>query len=178
MLGSAEYTPSTFFASTKASAYISAALSAAAVSVEKNGLPVPQAKRHTLPSFMARLAFSAVKSSHIEGICSVESTIDSTPASLRAASIARQFMAVASIPISSARFLSMPPLLLPLHTLPAPMVTPTSTPASTRVFISRAIRAEAAKSMVSLPPIASPESFNDTRLYLSIVLSFIQKRER
>ena len=47
--GSALYTPSTFFASSITSAPISAARSTAAVSVEKNGLPLPPPKRTTLP---------------------------------------------------------------------------------------------------------------------------------
>ena len=48
-LGSLLYTPSTFVAFIKMSAFISAALSALAVSVEKNGLPVPHPNITTLP---------------------------------------------------------------------------------------------------------------------------------
>jgi len=43
-LGSAVYIPSTLVAFMTTSAFISAARKAAAVSVEKNGLPVPQPK--------------------------------------------------------------------------------------------------------------------------------------
>jgi hypothetical protein len=48
--GSALYTPSTLVAFSTTCAPISAPRSAAAVSVVKNGLPVPAAKITTLPS--------------------------------------------------------------------------------------------------------------------------------
>ena len=57
--GSAEYTPSTFLASRMASALISAARSTAPVSVEKNGLPVPQPKITTRPFSRWRMALAA-----------------------------------------------------------------------------------------------------------------------
>ena len=47
--GSAEYTPSIVFASNITSESVSTALKAAAVSVEKNGWPVPHANITTLP---------------------------------------------------------------------------------------------------------------------------------
>ena len=53
------------------------------------------------------------------------------------------------------------------------MNEPKPKPASTSVFISRAMAATAAKSIVLPPPMASPDSFNDTRLYLSISFSFL-----
>ena len=55
--GSAVYTPSTpFLAIRIASAWISSARSAAAVSVVKNGLPVPAAKITTRPFSRWRIA--------------------------------------------------------------------------------------------------------------------------
>ena len=57
MRGSAVYTPSTpFLAIRMASAWISSARRAAAVSVVKNGLPVPAAKMTTRPFSRWRIA--------------------------------------------------------------------------------------------------------------------------
>lgn len=63
--GSAEYTPSVVFASNITSESVSAALNAAAVSVEKYGLPVPHAKITTLPFSKCFVAFLFIYGSAI-----------------------------------------------------------------------------------------------------------------
>ena len=70
-LGSAEYTPSIVLANSITSASISAALKAAAVSVEKNGWPVPPAKITILPflkCFAAFLTINGSAISHLEAL--------------------------------------------------------------------------------------------------------------
>ena len=128
--GSAEYTPSMFLASSIASAPISAARSTAAVSVEKNGQPVPQPNMTTLPDLRYSIALSVLYLSPTPWISTAVSTFASPPDWRRTSANARQFIAVASIPIRSAETRSTwpAPSLTPRQKLPPPTTMPTSTP--------------------------------------------------
>ena len=66
--GSAEYTPSIVLATNITSAFISAALKAAPVSVVKYGFPVPQANITTLPFSRCFAAFLFIYGSAISRI--------------------------------------------------------------------------------------------------------------
>ena len=68
LLGSLSYTPSTFLANKITSASISAALNAAAVSVEKYGFPEPAPKITTLPFSKCLTALLLINGSAISFI--------------------------------------------------------------------------------------------------------------
>ena len=83
--------------------------------------------------------------------------------------MAMQFMAVASMPIWSARVRSMwpSPFLTPRQKLPPPMTTPTWTPMATHSLMTSATRPMTWKSRPKClsPARASPLIFSSTRLY-------------
>src|SRR5581483_3466659 len=98
--GSPSRTPSTpFFAMRIASAPISSARSAAAVSVVKNGLPVPAAKMTTRPFSRWRTARRRMYGSATSWTSIAESTRVSAPFRSSASCTASAFSTVASIPM-------------------------------------------------------------------------------
>ena len=98
--GSPSKTPSTpFFAIRIASASISSARSAAAVSVVKYGLPVPAAKMTTRPFSRWRIARRRMYGSATSRTSSAESTRVSAPLRSSASCTASELKTVASIPM-------------------------------------------------------------------------------
>ena len=98
--GSPSKTPSTpFFAIRIASASISSARSAAAVSVVKYGLPVPAAKITTRPFSRCRIARRRMYGSATSRTSSAESTRVSAPLRSSASWTASELNTVASIPM-------------------------------------------------------------------------------
>ncbi len=97
--GSPSYTPFTpCFAIRIASAPISSARSAAAVSVVKNGLPVPAAKITTRPFSRWRIARRRMYGSATSETSSADSTRVSAPSRSSASCSASALSSVASIP--------------------------------------------------------------------------------
>ena len=125
-----------------ASQPISAARSAAAVSVVKNGLPVPAAKITTRPFSMCRSARRGMKGSHTVAIGIADCTRVSTPTRSSAFCMASAFITVASMPMLSACARSMPAAApaMPRKMLPPPMTRQTCTPSATTPFTSVAMR--------------------------------------
>ncbi len=78
---------------------ISIALSVAAVSVVKNGLPVPAAKITTLPFSKWRCARPTINVSQIASILIALCTLTSSPLRSKASRIAIELMTVASMPM-------------------------------------------------------------------------------
>ena len=107
LAGSLSYTPSMFLASRITSAPISAARSTAAVSVEKNGQPMPQPKMTTRPFSRCRMALARMYGSATARISSAVCTRTSTPFCSSTSAMAMQFIAVASMPMWSARVRSI-----------------------------------------------------------------------
>ena len=99
MLGSALYTPSTLVALSTTSAPISAPRSAAAVSVVKNGLPVPAAKTTTLPSSRYCSALGRTYGSTTCSIAMADITRAVMPAWRIVSASASEFITVASMPM-------------------------------------------------------------------------------
>ena len=94
------YTPSTLFlAISIASAWISSARSAAAVSVVKNGLPVPDAKITTRPFSRWRIARRRMYGSATSWISIADSTRVWTCSCSSASCSASAFRTVASMPM-------------------------------------------------------------------------------
>ena len=81
------------------SQFISLARSAAAVSVVKNGLPVPAAKTTTLPFSICRSARRRIYGSHTLDIGIADCTRVGTSHASSADCMARAFITVASMPI-------------------------------------------------------------------------------
>ncbi len=82
-----------------ASQCISAARNAAAVSVVKNGLPVPAPKITTRPFSMCRSARRRIYGSHTDDIGIADCTRVATPSFSSAFCIASAFITVASMPM-------------------------------------------------------------------------------
>ena len=97
--GSAEYTPSIVFASNITSESVSAALSAAPVSVEKYGFPVPQENITTLPLSKCFIAYLFMYGSAISLISIAVWSLVYIPLASNASWRANAFIDVASIPI-------------------------------------------------------------------------------
>jgi hypothetical protein len=98
-MGSALYTPSTLVALSTTSAPISAPRRAAAVSVVKNGLPVPAAKITTLPSSRYCSALGRMYGSTTWSMRSADIVRAVTPAARSASCSASAFITVASMPM-------------------------------------------------------------------------------
>src|SRR3954465_9053385 len=115
-------------------ASISAARSAAGVSVVKNGVPVPPAKITTRPFSRGRMARRRVEGSAIFGISMAVCTRVGWPTRSRASCRARPFMTVAIMPMWSAWLRSMPAPtpFRPRQKLPPPTTTAMSTPRRVR----------------------------------------------
>src|SRR3954452_10995699 len=171
MRGSAEYTPSTpeWVPLSSASASISAARSAAAVSVVKKGLPVPAAKITTRPCSRWRIALRRMYGSHSLGISMALCTRVSWPARSRASCSARAFMTVPSIPMWSDWVASMPDMapVRPRQKLPPPTTTHTSTSISRTAMISLAVvsRVAASRPCPDSPASASPDGLKTIRFH-------------
>ena len=98
--GSLEYTPSTlFFPMRITSASISAERSAAAVSLVKNGFPVPAAKMTTRPFSRWLIAFRRMYGSATSLIVSAVCTRASSPAASSCDRRARALITIASMPM-------------------------------------------------------------------------------
>src|SRR3954452_19342835 len=171
MRGSAEYTPSTpeWVPLSSASASISAARSAAAVSVVKKGLPVPAAKITTRPCSRWRIALRRMYGSHSLGISMALCTRVSWPARSRASCSARAFMTVPSMPMWSDWVASMPDIapVRPRQKLPPPTTTHTSTSMSRTAMISFAVvsRVAASRPCPNSPASASPDGLKTIRFH-------------
>ena len=147
------------------------------MSVEKKGSPLPPAKITTSPASKAAWAPRELYPSATRGMSTELITRTGTPSLARQSCRARELINVASMPIWSARFRSISPLERPRQMLPPPRVTPTCTPRACRLWICRATASTFSKSTVSpWPPMASPESLRDTRLYFSIHPPFPVRR--
>ena len=97
--GSAVYTPSTRVPFNMASALISTARRAEAVSVVKNGLPLPPPMMTTLPSFIASMARRRLISLQMGSMAKPLSNSVRSPCFSSSACSAILLMSVASIPI-------------------------------------------------------------------------------
>jgi hypothetical protein len=106
---------------------------AAAVSVVKNGLPVPPPKMTTRPASSSRTAASRSNDSPTWPMLTAVWTCAGMPALTRASFNARAFITVASMPIESAVARSMPDRapVAPRNRLPPPTTMPTCTPRAT-----------------------------------------------
>src|SRR6478672_9318855 len=153
-----------------ASASISAARSAAAVSVVKNGFPVPPARMTTRPFSRWRVARRRMYGSATWAIWMAVMTRVGSPMCSRASWRARPLITVASIPMVSAwaRSMPAPAPAMPRQMLPPPTTTAISVPRSRRTSaISAAMRATVAPWMpkpVTGSANASPDSLRTTRL--------------
>ena len=160
-------TPSTFVAFMMTSARTSIARRAAAVSVEKYGLPVPAANSTTRPFSRCRTARRRMNGSATVRISMAVSTRVTAPWRSRASDSASAFMTVASMPMLSAVARSMPRALAasPRKMLPPPMTTATSTPSRCTSTTSCAIWSATGGSMPyeRSPMSASPDSLSRTR---------------
>ena len=125
-----------------ASAPISIARSAPAVSVVKNGLPVPAAKMTTRPFSRCRIARRRMYGSATARISMAESTRVWSPAFSSASWRASALMIVASMPMVSAVARSIPPVLaaMPRKMLPPPITMASWTPSAVTSRTSAAIR--------------------------------------
>ena len=110
------------------SAFVSQARSAAPVSVEQYGLPVPQAKMTMRPSSKCRSALRRMNGSATLIMFSAVCTRTGTPRCSMASCMASELMTVASMPMWSAVVRSMLVPCLPRQKLPPPSTMPTSTP--------------------------------------------------
>ncbi len=112
------------------SAPISEARRAAAVSVVKNGLPVPPAKITTRPFSRCRSALRLMYGSAMERISSAVMTRVCTPRRSRASCMQMALITVASMPMWSAATRSIPGGAeeLPRKMLPPPTTSPSRTP--------------------------------------------------
>ena len=163
------YTPSTFVAFSKTFAPISLARNAAAVSVEKNGLPVPAAKMTTRPFSRCRTARRRMNGSATERISMADCTRVGVPARSRESWSASALMTVANIPMWSPVARSRPRLLpaMPRKMLPPPMTIANSMPSDLTSAISLAMASQVSGEMPCSrgPSSVSPLSFNITRRY-------------
>ena len=169
--------PSTFVAFRSASAPISLALSAAAESVEKYGLPVPPPNITTRPFSKCLSARLCMNGSASFGISIEVITRVGTPIDSSAFIIASALMIVASMPIESpvTRLTPFPAPVSPRKMLPPPRTMPTSTPIAWIFFMRSAMKARFFGSMhspVALLPSTSPESFSSIRRYLTLQEDF------
>ena len=123
----------------------------------------------TRPFCRWRTALSFTKSSAMDGIESALCTLAGTPICSSTSQSANAFITVASIPMWSARLLSMLPLLRPRQKFPPPTTMASSTPSSVHFLMLSQIFVATSKSipMPFSPASASPESLSKMRLYLS-----------
>ena len=165
--GSLSYTPSTIVALNMASAPISKARRADAVSVEKMGLPVPPPNTTILPASSSAIALSLRKVSATCGMAELVITTAGTPCWRRASLTAMAFITVASIPILSASMRSILPEERPRQKLPPPTTMPICAPRSYAALMPAQIEAMVASSkpVPFSPESASPETFKRIRLY-------------
>ncbi len=169
LLGSLSYMPSTFVALSIASAPISMALRAAAVSVVQKGLPVPAVKMTTLPFSRWRMARPLMKVSATEDRFIAERTRAGCPSVSSCSFRARPLMTVPSMPIVSAVACSTLPSfasVAPRMMLPPPMTTASCVPTCAAIAISFAIFSSSSPSMPNCPSLQSdsPETLRRTRL--------------
>ena len=151
---------------------VSQARSAAPVSVEQYGLPVPQAKMTMRPSSKCRSALRRMNGSATLIMFSAVCTRTGTPRCSMASCMASELMTVASMPMWSAVVRSMLVPCLPRQKLPPPMTMPTSTPiACTRMSWSTTpAMIFSSRPKPASPASASPESFKMILLYLGVLL--------
>ncbi len=126
----------------------SEARSAAAVSVVKNGLPVPAAQITTRPFSMWRMARRRMNGSQMVSMGMADWTRVCTPSSSNALCMASELMTVANMPIWSALVRSMPAEAAdtPRKMLPPPMTRQISTPSSLTERTSSATRRSMSRS--------------------------------
>ena len=170
--GSLSYTPSTMVAFKITSASISAALRAAAVSVEKYGLPIPHANITILLFSKCLTAFLLIYGSAICLISIAVCTLVGMPLDSNASCNASELITVASIPIWSAVVLSIPIPLRPLQKLPPPTTIEISVPRLKASQIRSVMEPSVSVSIpvFCCPANASPLSFSKTLLYLGVIL--------
>src|SRR5262245_12957794 len=151
-----------------ASASISAARSAAAVSVVKKGLPVPPARITTRPFSRWRMALRRMYGSATLGISSAVMTRVGWPMRSSASCSARPFITVAIMPIESAWAWSIPwpAPWRPRQKLPPPTTMARSTSNPRRASTTEDATWSRTADDRPNPPCsanASPDSFNTTR---------------